>query len=60
MKGRRRRGCQAAGAEGGGGTDLVRQFLPAAALRQKPQIKLSTTPSHSILTPGRPVPVLTL
>ena len=24
------------------------------------QIKLSTSPSHSILTPGQPVPVLTL
>ena len=24
------------------------------------QIKLSTSPSHNILTPGRPVPVLTL
>ena len=31
-----------------------------ATLRQKLQIKLSTSPSHSILTSGRPVPVLTL
>ena len=28
--------------------------------RLKLQIKLSTSPSHSILTPGRPVPALTL
>ena len=35
-------------------------ILRAATLRQKLQIKLSTLPSHSILTPGRPVPVLTL
>ena len=34
----------------------VRAILRAAAL----QIKLSTSPSHSILTPGRPVPALTL
>ena len=34
-------------------------ILRAATLRQKLQIKLSTSPSHSILTPGRPVPVLT-
>ena len=32
----------------------------AATLRWKLQIKLSTSPSHSILTPGWPVPVLTL
>ena len=32
----------------------------AATLRYKLQIQLSTSPSHSILTPGRPVPVLTL
>ena len=35
-------------------------ILRAATLRQKLQIKLSISPSHSILTPGRPVPVLTL
>ena len=35
-------------------------ILRAATLRQKLQIKLSTSPSHSILTPGPPVPVLTL
>ena len=29
--------------------------LRAATLRQKLQTKLSTSPSHSILTPGRPV-----
>ena len=34
--------------------------LRAATLRQKLQIKRSTSPSHSILTSGRPVPVLTL
>ena len=34
--------------------------LRAATLRQKLQIKLSTSPSHSILTPGRLVPTLTL
>ena len=32
----------------------------AATLRQKLQIKLSISPSHSILTPGQPVPELTL
>ena len=32
----------------------------AATLRQKLQIKLSLSPSHSILTPHQPVPVLTL
>ena len=31
-------------------------ILCAATLRQKLQIKLSTSPSHSILTQGRPVP----
>ena len=35
-------------------------ILRAATLRQKLQIQLSISPSHSILTPGRPVPVLTL
>ena len=34
-------------------------ILRATTLRQKLQIKLSTSPSHSILTPGRPVPALT-
>ena len=32
----------------------------AATLRQKLQIKLATSPSHSVLTQGRPVPALTL
>ena len=35
-------------------------IVRAATLKQKLQIKLSTSPSHSILTPGRPVPALTL
>ena len=35
-------------------------ILRAATLTWKLQIKLSTSPSHSILTPGRPVPALTL
>ena len=35
-------------------------ILRVATLRQKSQIKLSISPSHSILTPGRPVPELTL
>ena len=35
-------------------------ILRAATLRWKLQIQLSISPSHSILTPGRPVPVLTL
>ena len=35
-------------------------IVRAATLRQKLKIKLSTSPSHSILTPGRPVPALTL
>ena len=34
--------------------------LRAATLRQKLQIKLSTSLSHSILTPGQPAPALTL
>ena len=34
--------------------------LRAATLRQKLQITRSVSPSHSILTPGRPVPALTL
>ena len=33
-------------------------ILRAATLRQKLQIQLSTSPTHSILTPGRPVPAL--
>ena len=32
----------------------------AATLRQRLQIKLAITPSHSILTPGQPDPPLTL
>ena len=32
----------------------------AVTLRYKLQIKLSTSPSHSMLTPGQPVPALTL
>ena len=35
-------------------------ILRAAILRQKLQIKLSTSPSHSVLTPGQPIPALTL
>ena len=35
-------------------------ILRAATLRQKLQIQLSTSPSHNILTPGQPVPALTL
>ena len=35
-------------------------IVHAATLRQKLQIKLAVSPSHSILTPGRPVPALTL
>ena len=35
-------------------------ILRAATLRQKLQIQRSTSPSHGILTPGRPVPALTL
>ena len=35
-------------------------IVRAATLRQKLRIKLSTSPSHNILTPDRPVPVLTL
>ena len=34
--------------------------LRAATLTYKLQIQLSTSPSRSILTPGRPVPMLTL
>ena len=55
--------------EGGGGDSERLVYLRdgsaqtvfrAATLRQKLLIKRSTSPSHSILTPGRPVPVLTL
>ena len=35
-------------------------ILRAATLRQKLQIQLSISPSHSLLTPGQPVPALTL
>ena len=35
-------------------------ILRAATLRQKLRIKLSISPSHSILTLGRPVPALTV
>ena len=38
----------------------AKTIVRAATLRYKLQIKLSTSPSHSILTPGRPVPALTL
>ena len=31
----------------------------AATLRHKLQIKLAASPSHSVLTPGQPVPALT-
>ena len=35
-------------------------ILHAVTLRKKLQIKLSTSPSHSLLTLGQPVPALTL
>ena len=35
-------------------------ILRAATLRKKLQTKLSISPSHSKLTPGQPVPTLTL
>ena len=38
----------------------VQIILRAATLRYKLQTKLSISPSHSILTPGQPVPALTL
>ena len=41
-------------------TDLPGQFLRAATLRQRQQIKFSISPNHTILTPGQPVPELTL
>ena len=34
-------------------------ILPAATLRYKLQIKLSKSLCHNILTPGRPVPMMT-
>ena len=40
--------------------DLLRQFLHAAMLRQKLQIKLSTSSSHILLTADQPVQELTL
>ena len=42
------------------GTGVLGQVLRAATLRQKSRIKLSTSPSRSILTPGQPVPALSL
>ena len=39
---------------------FAQTILRAATLRQKLQIQLSIPPSHSTLTPYRPVPVLTL
>ena len=38
----------------------AQKMARAATLRKKLQTKLSTSPSHSILTPGRQVPALTL
>ena len=40
--------------------ESAQTILHAATLRQKLQIKLSTSPSHSIVTLGQPVPALTL
>ena len=40
--------------------DHICSIVQAAMLRQKLQIKLSISPCHSILTPGWPVPALTL
>ena len=42
------------------GTDLLRQFDVLPHCVRKLQTKLYISPSHSILTPGRPVPALTL
>ena len=42
------------------GNGSARTILRVATLRQKLQIKLSISPSHSILTPGQPVPALAL
>ena len=41
----------------GGSADTM---VCAATLRQTFQIKLSVSPSHSLMTPGQPVPALTL
>ena len=38
----------------------VYSLLRAATVRQKLPTTLSISPSHSILTPGQPVPALTL
>ena len=38
----------------------AQSIVRAATLRYKLQTKLSISPNHSILTPGRPVPALTL
>ena len=38
----------------------LRTSVGITTLRQKLQIQLSTSPSHVILTPGQPVPALTL
>ena len=45
---------------GRGGGKSAQTILSAATLRQKLQIKLSISPSHSIPTLGQPVPALTL
>ena len=42
------------------GTDLLRQIYVLPYWERSCRSKLSTSPSHSILTPGRPVPALTL
>ena len=42
------------------GDGSTQTIVCAVTLRQKLQIKLAISPSHSILTPGRPVPALTL
>ena len=42
------------------GDQSAQTIVRAATLRQKLQVTLSTFPSHSIPTPGRPVPALTL
>ena len=39
---------------------FAKTILRAATLRYKLQIQFSTSPSHSIQTPGQPVPALTL
>ena len=40
--------------------DLLGQIYALPTLRQNLQIKLSTSPNNGILTPGRPVPALSL